>query len=169
MKFKLLTLAALTFVATAISHAQTDPFLFGLRASLPSTEKLKDPRIATLFEVWKDANGALQSNGYLEMGFHFPTSTHNMVLNVHSVAQMSDSNGVLLYRGKGQLRDATANTSRDVYVEWYGVDRIKQNQITSEHSDAFAIHFWMPGTDLDVASHWEFRGFHQVEIYRPNI
>ena len=75
MKFKLLTLTALTLAVSAFAHAQTDPYLFGLRAKLPSTEKLKDPRIATLFEVWKNAEGVLQSNGYLEMGFHFPTST----------------------------------------------------------------------------------------------
>ena len=168
MKFKLLTLAALTIGVSAFANAQTDPFLFGLRAKLPSTEKLKDPRIATLFEVWKNAEGVLQSNGYLEMGFHFPTSTHNMVLNVHSVAQMSDANGALLFRGKGQLRDATTNTSRDCYVEWYGIDRRKQNQPEDGPSDVFAIHFWIPETDLNVSSHWEFHGFHQVEIYRPN-
>jgi hypothetical protein len=168
MKIKLLTISALTLAVSALGHAQTDPFLFGLRAKLPSTERLKDPRIATLFEVWKDANGVLQSNGYLEMGFHFPTSTHTMVLNVRSVAQMSDASGALLYRGKGQLRDTTANTSRDCYVEWYGIDRRKQNQTGDGPNDAFAIHFWMPGTELEVSSRWEFPGFHQVEIYRPN-
>ena len=169
MKFKLLTITALTLAVSAFAHAQTDPYLFGLRANLPSTEKLRDPQIATLFEVWNNADHILQSNGYLEMGFKFPTSTDSFSLRVGSVAQMSDANGTLLFRGKGQLRNVTKNTSRDCYVEWYGIDRIKQNQITSEHSDAFAIHFWMPGTDLDVASRWEYRGFHQVEIYRPNI
>ena len=168
MKFKLLAISALTLAVSAFANAQTDPFLFGLRAKLPSTEKLRDPQIATLFEVWYNADHVLQSNGYLEMGFKFPTSTHNMVLNVRSVAQMSDASGALLYRGKGSLRDATTNTSRDCYVEWYGIDRRKQNSV-GDAKDAFAIHFWMPGTDLDVSSRWEFAGFHQVEIYRPNL
>jgi hypothetical protein len=169
MKIKLLTLTALTLAVTALANAQTDPFLFGLRAKLPSTEKLRDPRIATLFEVWNDTAGHLQSNGYLEMGFKFPTSTNSMVLNVHSVAQMSDASGALLFRGKGQLRNVTLNTSRDCYVEWYGMDRRKVNSGPGDKPDVFAIHFWMPGTDLDVASRWEFPGFHQVEIYRPGI
>ena len=63
MKFKLLTLAALTIGVSAFANAQTDPFLFGLRAKLPSTEKLKDPRIATLFEVWKNAEGEFEFAG----------------------------------------------------------------------------------------------------------
>jgi len=168
MKFKFLAISALTLALSTLAHAQTDPFLFGLRAKLPNTERLRDPRIATLFEVWKNAEGALQSNGYLEMGFHLGTSNDNMVLNVRSVAQMSDANGALLFRGKGQLRDTTTNTSKDVYVEWYGVDRRKQNQTGDGPNDAFAIHFWVPGTDLNVTSRWEFPGFHQVEIYRPN-
>ena len=169
MKFKLLIIAALTLAVSAFAQAQTDPFLFGLRAKLPSTEKLRDPRIATLFEVWNNADHVLQSNGYLEMGFMFPTSTVQYVLNVHSVAQMSDSNGALLFRGKGTLTNTHEHTSRDVYVEWYGIDRIKQNQTNTTQSDTFAIHFWIPNTDLNVSAHWEFRGFHQVEIYRPNL
>ena len=48
MKFKLLTVTALTLAVSAFAHAQTDPFLFGLRANLPNTEKLRDVRIATL-------------------------------------------------------------------------------------------------------------------------
>ena len=168
MKFKILTISALTLAISAFSHAQTDPYLFGLRASLPSTEKIRDPRIATLFEVWRGTDNVLNSNGYLEMGFKFPTNHNTYVLTVRSVAQMSDANGVLIFRGKGQLANTTEHTSRDCYVEWYGIDRIKQNQQSSEHSDVFAIHFWMPGTTLDVSSHWEYRGFHQVEIYRPN-
>ena len=168
MKFKILTLTALTLAVSAIATAQTDPFLFGLRAKLPSTEKLRDPRIATLFEVWHGTDNLLQSNGYLEMGFRFPTSTNNFVLNVRSVAQMSDANGALLLRGKGILRNTSENTSREVYVEWYGIDRRKQNSGTDAPNDAFAIHFWIPGTSLDVSSRWEFPGFHQVEIYRPN-
>lgn len=167
MKFKLLTLAALTLAVSAFAHAQTDPYLFGLRAKLPSTEKLKDPRIATLFEVWKNAEGVLQSNGYLEMGFHFPTSTTEFVLNVRSVARMSDEHGVLLFQGKGTLTNTHEHTSRDVYAEWYGMDRRKMDSGPHDLPDVFAIHFWMPGTDLNVSSRWEFPGFHQVEIYRP--
>jgi hypothetical protein len=168
MKMKLLTIAVLTLAVTSFATAQTDPFLFGLRAKLPNTEKLRDVRIATLFEVWHDATGHLQSNGYLEMGFKRTGSTNDFVLNVRSVAQMSDANGALLLRGRGQLRNVTEHTSKDVYVEWYGVDRRKQNSGPGDHRDAFAIRFWVPNTDLDVASRWEFPEFHQVEIYRPN-
>ncbi len=169
MKFKILTISALTLAVSAFANAQTDPFLFGLRAPLPSTEKLRDVRIATLFEVWKNADGILQSNGYLEMGFRLPNNTNGFVLNVRNVAQMSDNGGALLYRGKGTIKNTTTNTSRECYVEWYGIDRRKQNSPNALPSDAFAIHFWMPGTDLDVTSRWEFERFHQVEIYRPNI
>lgn len=168
MKIKLLTLSALLLSVSALSHAQTDPFLFGLRAKLPSTENLKDPRIATLFEVWKNPQGVLQSNGYLEMGFRMAGSTNDFVLTVRSVAQMSDAEGVLLFRGQGILRNNTLNQKKEVYVEWYGRDRRKQNSGPNDPSDAFAIHFWKPGTDLNVSSRWEFPGFHQVEIYRPN-
>ena len=169
MKFKILTIAALTLAVSAFAHAQSDPFLFGLRAKLPSTEKLKDPRIATLFEVWRGADGSTQSNGYLEMGFRMANSTNDFVLTVRKVAQISDAEGALLFRGQGIIKNVTLNTSREVYVEWYGRDRRKQNSPNPLPSDAFAIRMWKPGTDFDVSSRWEFPGFHQVEIYRPNI
>ncbi len=167
MKFKLLTLAALTLAVSAFAHAQTDPYLFGLRAKLPSTEKLKDPRISTLFEVWKNADGILLSNGYLEMVFHTATSTSDYVLVVRSVARMSDVNGVLLFQGKGTLTNTHEHTSHEVYAEWYGMDRRKMDSGPLDPPDVFGIHFWRPDTDLNVSARWEFPGFHQVEIYRP--
>lgn len=168
MKFKILTISALTLVVSAFAHAQSDPFLFGLRAKLPSTETMRDPRIATLFEVWRGVEGNLLSNGYLEMGFRMANSSNDFVLTVRSVAQMSDADGALLYRGQGILKNVTLNTSREVYAEWYGRDRRKQNSGPNDPPDAFAIRMWKPGTDFNLSSRWEFPRFHQVEIYRPN-
>ena len=125
--------------------------------------------MATLFEGWKDAHNVLQSNGYLEMGFNAGTTTTGYVLTMHKIAEMSDANGALLYRGGGSLRNTATNSSVDVYVEYYGMDRRKQNSGTADKPDVFAIHIWRPNTDLNISSRWEFERFHQVEIYRPNI
>lgn len=167
MNIKFLTLSTFAFALTGATLAQTDPYLFGLRAELPATEKMSHVRIATLFEVWKDTHNTLQSNGYFEMGFTAGTNPRNYVLTVQKIAQMSDQNGVLLYRGGGVLKNTSTNTSTEVYVEYYGMDRRKAGSGAGDKPDVFAIHIWRPNTDIDIASRWEFPGFHQVEIYRP--
>lgn len=166
MKFKFLALTAFSFAASAFSVAQTDPYIFGLRGELPATEKMNHVRIATLESAWTDARGIVQSAGFFEMGFTMGANPTNFVLTVGKIAQYSDANGALLFRGNGILKNTTNNTSTEVYIEYYGIDRRKQNT-TTDARDAFAIHIWRPNTDLNITSRWEFANFHQVEIYRP--
>ena len=169
MKLKLLALSTIAFAFAAIGHAQSDPYLVGLRASLPSTDTIHDAKIATLFEVWKDAHGVLQSNGYLEMGFK-TSATASFVLTVHSpIATFNDNAGVPFIQAKGSLKNVTSGESTDVYVEWYMADNRKENSGTTAKNDVFAIHFWKPNTTLNFSSHWEFTGFHSVEVYHPSI